>query len=239
MQNEKALFKATIACDDDSHVGIRLWYFKFTRACHDYGFYCHPFYAFRTDHGGQRGFTAGDLPTDDLHISMVGPLERQAGPLHRLLMKPNMFPPNSRLRAIVQASDDDGFIALKAIIFESHPAFYPQPSTLIIAYPMQRELSILAFYKTFNDYLQLRAYIMDVDSDLDSEAELDIFINNCKHGVYLNRLTRDARRIASEKYKFQGEQLVETLTKCLLNPDSPAIIEQHRPRLPTSSAPPF
>lgn len=219
--NEKALFKAMVSCDDDTHAGIHSWYQKFTQACYDYGFYCHPIYCFRSDHGGKRGFTIGDDPSNDLPITMNMPIASMAGPLHCLLLKRNMFPPGSRLISIVNSAENDGYVALKAILFASHPAFCPQPSTLITSYPKQRDRSTLEFYKLFIDYLQLRAYICNIDSSLDNESELDIFINNCKHGQYLNRVTRDERRISSLKHKYTGQQLVETLDKYLMAPDSP------------------
>lgn len=70
-------------------------------ACHDYRFYCHPIYCFRPDHGGKRGFTIGDDSSDDLPSSVNTLINSMAGPLHRLLMKRNMFPANSRLNAIM------------------------------------------------------------------------------------------------------------------------------------------
>lgn len=129
--NEKALFKAMVSCNDDTHAGIRNWYQKFAQACYDYGFYCHPIYCFRPDHGGKRGFTIGDETTDDLPSTMNMAIAAMAGPIHRLLLKKNMFPPGSRLISVVNSAENDGYVTLKAILFASHPAFCPQPSTLI------------------------------------------------------------------------------------------------------------
>ena len=45
---------------------------------------------------------------------------------------------------------------------------------------------------------------------------------NAKHSTFLNRVTRDERRVASLRHKYVGSQLVETLNKFLSSPDSPA-----------------
>eukprot|EP00980_Cylindrotheca_fusiformis_P025850 scaffold14739_cov141-Cylindrotheca_fusiformis.AAC.1 len=133
-----------------------------------------------------------------------------------------MFPKGSRLIDVVKSCEGDGYRALKAILFKSHPAFYDQPSRLIAEYPKQRDLSILQYHKLFTDYCQLRAYITDNPSTLDNDYEIDIFINRSKYSEYLNRVTRDERRISSLQYKYKGTQLIETLDKFLLASDSPA-----------------
>ena len=82
---------------------------------------------------------------------------------------------------------------------------------------------MLEYYKLFVDYEQLRAYISDISTNLDQETELDIFIRNAKYNTYLNRVTRDEHRLSSMRHKYRGSQIVETLEKFLLAPDSPAL----------------
>eukprot|EP00980_Cylindrotheca_fusiformis_P005318 scaffold1137_cov65-Cylindrotheca_fusiformis.AAC.1 len=126
--NEKALMKATIYCDDDSHAGIRAWYAGVTQVGFDYGFYIHPLFCFRANHGGARGFTVGNDPDDDLPRRLEMVINRMAHPLYRFLSKKEMFPKGSRLIDVVKSCEGDGYQALKAILFKSHPAFYDQPS---------------------------------------------------------------------------------------------------------------
>ena len=221
--NEKGLFKAIVSCEDDTHSGIRSWYNNFTRACHDYGYYVHPLWCFHPDHGGEKGFTVGDDVDDDLPRRMEVKISQMSNPIYRVLLKKDMFPKASRYPGIVRSCDGDGYRALKAIIFASHPAFHPQPSTLITSYPRQKDSSILEYYRLFLDFEQLRAYISDVSLTLDNNSELDIFLKNAKYGAYLNRVTRDERRQSSLAYKYRGSQLVETLEKYLMAPDSPAL----------------
>lgn len=133
--NEKGLMKATIACEDDTHAGICAWYQNFVQACHDYGFYAHPLWCFRPDHGGNHGFTIGDGTNDDLPTQFEIAISRMSHPIFCLLSKKGMFWQSSRLHSIVRSCDGDGYIAIKSIIFKLHPAFYDQPSTLITSFP--------------------------------------------------------------------------------------------------------
>jgi hypothetical protein len=228
--NEKGLFKAIVSCEDDTYSGIRSWYDNFAKACHDYGYYVHPLWCFRADHGGEKGFTVGDDPDDDLPRRMEIKISQMSNPIYRILLKKDMFPKNSRYSAIVRSCNGDGYRALKAVIFNSHPAFHPQPSTLITTYPRQKDSSMLEYYRLFLDFEQLRAFISDVNLTLDNDSELDIFLKNAKYGAYLNRVTRDERRLSSLAYKYHGSQLVETLEKFLMAPDSPVLQERAESR---------
>ena len=114
-------------------------------------------------------------------------------PLFRLLSKKGMFPPDSSAHAILRSHYGEGYKALKQILFPCHPVYHVQPAVLIAEYPCQKEMSIVDYHSLFLDYLQLRAIIMDYHSSLDNENELDLFILRTKHGVFLNRVTRDQR----------------------------------------------
>ena len=219
--DDKALFRQPVRCNNDTFSAIRQWYQTFTRHAMDHGFYTHPLWCFRKNKGGNIGFTYGNSTDDDLPDIMEIPLQRMKQPLFCLLQQKDMFPTNSNLVDIVQSCYGDGYKALKAILFKAHPVFYDQPSTMITAYPKQRDTTMLQYYQLFNDYLQLRAFITDVTSSLDNEHELDIFINNAKFHEFLNRVTRDERRLTSLAHKYRGTQLVETLEAYLAAPDSP------------------
>jgi hypothetical protein len=212
--NEKDLLKAPLSCDDDTPAGVRSWYSKFVQCCIDYGFYAHPLWCFRPDHGGERGFTAGSTPSDDLPDFMDIKLHHMSQPLFRLLSCKDMFPKDSTFPSLVASSDGDGFCAIKKnILFSSHPAFHDQPSTLVT-----RKLSLFQFAQVFKDYLQLRAYIQDTDTDLDHPTEVDIFISHLKHADFVNRVTCEERRHAHLAHKHRGSQLIETIMKYLMAP---------------------
>jgi hypothetical protein len=166
-------------------------------------------------------------------------LSRMSQPIHRLLSKKDMFPRDSRLIRIVLSCNNDGYKALKNIIFASHPAFHDQPATLITSYPKQRNSDLLQYAQLFQDlFLQLRAYIANNPATLDDPTEVDIFINNLTHSHYINRVTRDERRQPHFADKYFGSQLIETIMTKLLAPDSPACLDDSLPPLPSASPPP-
>jgi hypothetical protein len=144
-------------------------------------------------------------------------------PLFRLLNKKDMFPAGSSCRSVLRANYGDGYKALKQILFPCHPVYHEQPATMITQYPRQKEKSLVEYHALFNDYLQMRAFIQDYDASLDSPGEMDIFIRNTKHYMFLNRVTRDERTSPAKAYKYTGAQIVETLESFLSAADSPAL----------------
>ena len=239
--NEKEFMRASLPCLDDSHAGVRSWYDKLARCAMDYGFYVHPLWCFRSDHGGERGFDHGNDQFDDLPAMMDVHILRMSQPLYRFLSRKDMFPKDSRLHAAVSSSNGCGYRALKNILFPSHPAFQDQPSIMIKSYPRQKSTDdLLRYVQLFRDFLQLRAYITDNPATLNDPTEVDIFINNLTYSTYVNRVTCDERRLSSFRTKYRGSQLIETIQKKLLAPDSPALAA--RPPAPApapASARPF
>jgi hypothetical protein len=143
-----------------------------------------------------------------------------------------MFPKDSRLHRIVANSDGDGFKALKNILYCSHPAFHDQPSTLITSYPRQRDLDLLQYAQLMRDFQQLCAYISNHTASLDDSTEVDIFINNLRHSEFINRVTRNQRRLYSNSHKYTVAQLIETIMTKLMAPDSPARSESAKGGVP-------
>ena len=231
--SEKGLLRDPILCKDATHQGVRQWYETFTRHATDHGFYVHPIWCFRKDHGGTRGFTVGDDRDDDLPQRLAIPIQNMAQPLFRLLQKDGMFPADSKLNSIVQQCFGDGYAALKQILFASHPVFHDQPSTLIRSYPTQRNYTLHKYHSMFADFLQLRAFISDIDSSFDDTSNIDVFISGTTHQEFLNRCTRDERRSAANAHKYTAAQIVETLETYLMEPDSPT----RRPTRQTSPRP--
>jgi hypothetical protein len=108
--------------------------------------------------------------------------------------------------------------------------------------------SLLRYVQLFRDFLQLRAYITDNPATLDDPTEVDIFINNLTYSTYVNRTTCDERRLSSFKTKYRGSQLIETIQKKLMAPDSPSLAAARLPaaaasapaaRYPPNRRPPF
>ena len=126
-----------------------------------------PFWLFRKNHGGEWGFTIGDTNNDNVPSNLRMSCLHSSSLIYQVLSQDNMFPTGSRLHNLVAQCYGDGYKALKAIIFKSHPAYHEQPSTLITTYPRQRELTLLEYNMNFIDYLQLRAIITNFARDLD------------------------------------------------------------------------
>ena len=85
----------------------------------------------------------------------------------------------------------NGYRALKALLHESHPAFYDQPATLITAYPKQDNSSLLEHHDLFLDHLQLRAFITNqVGSLNDAAQDMDTMLKvlrSSPHGADFGR----------------------------------------------------
>jgi hypothetical protein len=66
-QDERKFLKEPVPCTDDSHMGIRNWYGQVALHAVSHGYYVHPFWCFwKTPRGGEKGFTCGNLMSDDL-----------------------------------------------------------------------------------------------------------------------------------------------------------------------------
>lgn len=219
--DEKSVMRDPEYCRDDTFAGIRRWYVLFGNHLRALGIYIHPLWCYRKNHGGKWGFLVGDATGSDLPKRLELSLTPMSHLIHRLLQKHDMFPKDSKIRAIVDACPGDGYHALKSILLHAHPAFHPSPATLLTTYPSQGTNSLLQYYMHFHDYLQLRAYVNNYASTLDSPDELDIFLARAKYSEFLIRVTRSERRDPDMIDKYSGSQLLETLQAFLQAPDSP------------------
>jgi hypothetical protein len=225
-RDEKGVVKDPVRCHDDSKAGIRTWYVNFAQHLHDHGYFAMPLWLFRAGHGQAMGFTMGSGLDDDLPARMAVPIEKSKQTIFRILSKSDMFPKDSRIPSIVESCYGNGYVALKQIIFTAHPAFHPQPSILVRSYPKQLPgMSLLTYFNRYKDFIQLRAYIQDIDASLDDPDEVNIFIQGAQYATYLNRVTREERKQTTMQYKYEESNLVETLQALLLEPDSPAMLE--------------
>jgi len=176
--------------------------------------YVHPLWLFRKNHGGEWGFTVGDGPNDDLSTPSRMTCQQSLTLIYQLLSQSTMFPIGSSLHDVVANCHSNGLKALKAILQCSHPEFVDEPSTLVTAYPKQKDKSLLEHKMEAEDFLQMCSIVQGF-------SELDMFINNMKHSTFVQRVTRDERRQRSLILKCQGDKLLETLNSVLMMPDCP------------------
>ena len=225
--DEKGATRNPPKCKDDSFAGIRRWYTSLASYLANFGIYIHPLWCFRPDHGGKWGFTYGSTTGCDLPQDMEIPLFNASPIIYRILMN-DMFKDGSKMIAVIDACPNDGYHALQSIMVLVHPAYQPQPATLITSYPTQRDLTLHQFFNVYNDYLQLRAYIRNDATTLDAPSELDIFISKTRYAEYLNRVTYTERMDPQHAEKYKGAQLPTTLQTILNRPDSPIHASKHQ-----------
>lgn len=219
--DQKGLFRSYITCKNTSKFAVRQWYDAITRHLLDHGYYCHPLYSFRKDHGGKWGFQCGDDIDDDLPQRLYLSLRKMSPIIFNLLMKHDMFPKESHAHNILQICYGDGYHALKSIMQYVHPVFDNNPARLVKTFPSQRDLDLLVYYQIFQDFLQLRAFIMNITTNLEDKNTLDIFLDNLKHSDFIHRVTREERHNPATRHKYTGSQIVDTLQAFLNSSDSP------------------
>jgi len=226
--DEKAFLRNPINCKSLSPSGIRQWYHAFVEHCMDHGYFALPFSCFRKNHGGPWGFTCGDQGEHDLPKRMALPTQHMSRSIYHLLQSKYMFPSDG-MADILRQCYNDGYKALKHILYIHHPAFHVQPATMVTHYPTQRTLSLTEYHSEFVDFLQQRALILNTKSTLDSPDELDILIIGAKHSTWLNGVTLEERQHSHLLHKYTADQIVETLSTWLRSPSSPEIAAARAP----------
>lgn len=213
--------RAPVPCVAATPAGIRHWYKQFATSVSQLGYYVHPLYCFRRDHGGEWGFTCGDAPTDDLPQRLALRLPHWSSAIFRLLSKPEMFPKDSNLSSVVSQCDGDGYKTLRQILLSSHPAFHPQPANMVTEYPKQGDLTLLEYRTVFLDHLQLCGFIKNFDLSLDQTTEMDTFIKHTRYCEYFNTIVFTERQQPDKAHLYTSSQIVATLETLLKRPGSP------------------
>jgi hypothetical protein len=156
--------------------------------------------------------------------------------ISRVLHQSPMFPKDSQF-AKRAASTNNGFIALLALMTDTHPAFVDQPIMLAMNWPVQTGTeSIFDFYTKFLDHIRLRAIFMGATDSMTSSTMVDCFINNCKHSSYLLHISRFDRQDPKKNGLFAPGALAITINNYLSNSDSPTKQLPRPPRPPEGPA---
>ncbi|KAG7373018.1 hypothetical protein IV203_033742 [Nitzschia inconspicua] len=183
-EDERSFLRESIPCVDDSPIGLRLWYHQVVRHTDSHGYYIHPFWCFwKHPRGGDHGFTCGSLADDDLPQHMSLPTLGHSPTIYTFLTK-CVFPPTSTIPSRISLSHGDGYTALRNIIFVVHPVFHPNPAILVKNYPTHHECFTHAYFRAFEEDLQLQVLMQDIDSSLDKPHEIDIFISNHRYSKF-------------------------------------------------------
>ncbi len=203
-----------------SDLQIREWYRAVTR----YGFsndvYIHPYFLFRTNATSQRGFSVGDDTQSDLfdiprrYESM---LHTWSSLIFDCLSKDKTIPDSCPdLQQQVKRSPGGlGYEALYQLIATSHPINKPHPSDLVKKYPEQDDgESFQSYFYKFVDFLHLRAFISNRETEIDEKAEVSTLILNCKYCNEMRRKTDEERDspIIEKRKKYKAAALLTTLS---------------------------
>ena len=228
---EKAIFRALVQCRDTDASSVRSWYHNMGKHLRDHGCFVLPFWLFRKD-GGDRGFSIGDAAgAHDLPSLMQLHCDQASHIIFRYLSQDKVFPSESRCRRIVDSCRGDGYRALKQIVFSYHPAFQSLPGAMVSSPPTQGDDDVLVYVNRFLDYLQLRAYIQNIESSIADPDIQDILFTNAKYSDYLVRMSRRELLDPTLAYKFCETHIVETIQGYLNEPDSPLFADWQKQRL--------
>jgi len=96
-----------------------------------------------------------------------------------------VFAKHDHYRHIIELNDGKGDEALQSILAQSHLALIQVPSMLVTSRPTQQNLTLLEYWKKYNHYIMLRAYIESNRHTLHDKYEREHFITGCKYSTFL------------------------------------------------------
>ena len=203
----------------DAPEQIRKWYREVTAFALGHNIYVHPYYLFRKDAAHIRGFTVGtdtitehhDLPTRfELAITEWGTL------IYTALKSDKVIPescPQQR-QTILSYEGGKGYEALKAMINRTHPISARHPHDAIRDHPIQEKSeSLEQYYFKYQDFLRLRAFLVDHKATMSDKAEVSTLIKGTLYCDKLRRKTDDERE-SSDQFKvdkYKEGRLLQTL----------------------------
>ena len=199
------------------------WYTAFTSHCARFGKYCHPYPCFQPKCPHPRGFTLGANRDDDLSASFETKIVMDTRIIWDVIY--SVFNKHDNYRHIIELNDGKGYEALRSILAYSHPALIQQPADLVTTRPTQKELTLLEYWKKYNHYIMLRAYIESNECTLHDNYERIHFVKGCKYSSYLQTEIRREQEFPSLQYKFKPSNFVTTLQQYLDLPNSPVSIQ--------------
>mmetsp|Transcript_20320 Transcript_20320/g.41634 ORF Transcript_20320/g.41634 Transcript_20320/m.41634 type:complete len:115 (+) Transcript_20320:513-857(+) len=97
---------------------------------------------------------------------------------------------------------------------------------LVTSRPTQQNLTLLEYWKKYNHYIMLRAYIESNQQSLHDKYEREHFITGCKYSTFLQIEIRREQEFPSLAYKFKPSNFVTTLQQYLNLPHSPASLQK-------------
>ena len=199
-------------CIGTSYEYLRSYYNELYEVCMNKGIYIPHYFLLRYQpmmRHSMTGFEFGsgkDLP-QQLEIRVPS----WSGDLLHALRK--AFPDKSRFHQIAHM-ERDGYSALHMIFGENHPNLDPIPLSLTDTPPVQRkDQSIYHFWTQYRDHLHLKSWVENVEKNLDTEAQVDLFLTKCNNSAYLRRESTSDRRSDPTAFqtRYTGTRLPTTI----------------------------
>ena len=145
--------------------------------------YCHPYPCFQPTCPHPRGFTLGPNKDDNLSSTFETKIVMDTQIIWDVIY--TVFAKHDNYRHIIKLNSGKGYEALQSILAYSHPALIQQPANLVTMRPTQQNLTLLEYWKKYNHFVMLRAYIESSTKTLHDTYERIHFIKGCKHSSYL------------------------------------------------------
>ena len=139
--------------------------------------------------------------------------------IHQAIAHKNVFPPgicNEQITIINTHAGSHGYEALLAIVQMDHPVYHHHPTSYICAPPKQcKPKALSAYFNRYLNYLQLRAYLKNIDTNLNDSSELDDFIDGTLFSVeYCWLIGEDCKSQSPNIFvQFSQNRIVGTLNR--------------------------
>jgi hypothetical protein len=130
--NDRELLRNPPLCTDTSPPGFRMWYRLATDHALAHGYYMHPYFLFKKQQGGARGFSCGASSDEDLPSGLATYIESSNLGIWKFLSSKGMFPDKSIYGTFVRQAYGHGYEALNLMIMHNHPEYKEHPSVVVI-----------------------------------------------------------------------------------------------------------
>ena len=217
--SEKSFRLTVNKCTGNSNYDIFTWYNTFCDHCIRFGIYCHPYACFSKRCTHPRGFTLGNASNDDLSATFDTKITNASRLLWDTLKI--AFSDNTNLYRIVELHDGKGYDAIHSIISANHPLIISDPTRLCSVRPIQNQMSLAEYWKCYNHFLMIRALVENNPFNITYSSERKHFIHGCKHNEYIESEMRREEYIPALQYKFEPQNLTNTINNYLLLSNSP------------------
>jgi hypothetical protein len=174
------------SCVDTHPEYLRSYYAELYEVCLNKGIYIPHYFLLRHPPMTRQSSTGIEFGTGkDLPQQLEIRVPSWSGDILYALRK--AFNDKSRFHRLAHM-ERDGYSALNMIFAENHPNLDPIPLSLTDTPPLQTDRqNIHQFWTKYQDYLHLKSWVENIEKDLSTREQVDLFITKCRHSAYLRR----------------------------------------------------